>query len=335
MAEADWTIRVMLDAAPAKRQAVLVAVMMMLALGLGMMALAAVLQYRARLQERITLQQAARNQLEARVKERTSELAFVNEQLGAEVIERRIVEQNLRQAQTDLVQAAKLAALGQMSAALSHEFNQPLGAARTYADNANVLIARGRLDEARGNLDRILSLIDRMTSISRRLHSFARAPGQKLGQVSVADAVEAASEIAQLRLRSAEVTLEVALADNLPLVVAGPVRLQQVLVNLLTNAADAAETAQDRRIHVTAQRVGTGVHLCIRDHGDGVPSGLTERIFDPFFSTKGVGKGLGLGLSISYNIIKDFGGILRVETADDGGAVFVIELRAVETGEAA
>ncbi|QCO56491.1 sensor histidine kinase [Pseudorhodobacter turbinis] len=335
MTEADWTIRVMLDAAPAKRQALLVAVMMMLTLGLGMTALAAVLQHRARLQERITLQQTARNQLEARVKERTSELATVNEQLGAEVNERRLAEKNLRQAQADLVQAAKLAALGQMSAALSHEFNQPLGAARTYADNANVLIERGRHDEARGNLDRILSLIDRMTSISRRLHSFARAPGQKLGHVSVAEAVEAASEIAQLRLRSAEVTLEVSLPDNLPLVVAGPVRLQQVLVNLLTNAADAAETAQDRRIHISAQSVGTGVYLHIRDHGDGVPPGLTERIFDPFFSTKGVGKGLGLGLSISYNIIKDFGGILRVEPAEGGGAVFVIELRASETGGAA
>jgi two-component system C4-dicarboxylate transport sensor histidine kinase DctB len=188
------------------------------------------------------------------------------------------------------------------------------------------LMQRGRHDEVRSNIGRILSLIDRMTVISKRLHSFARAPGQKLGIVSVAEAVEAAEEIAQLRLRAAGAILTVSLPKDLPLVVAGPVRLQQVLVNLLTNAADAAEAAQDRRIHLTAAAIGKIVQLRIGDHGAGVPPGLTERIFDPFFSTKGVGKGLGLGLSISYNIIKDFGGNLRVETADQGGAVFVIEL---------
>jgi two-component system C4-dicarboxylate transport sensor histidine kinase DctB len=327
MPEADWTIRVLLDTASARRQALTVAGVVMLALGLGGMGLAVIAQRRARLRERLHLQQTARNQLERRVEERTHELAEVNRRLGAEVAERRLAEENLRRAQDDLVQAGKLAALGQMSAALSHEFNQPLGAARTYADNALVLMDRGRMEDARGNIARILSLIDRMGSISKHLRSFARSPGQKLKAVSLPEVVEAAVEIAQLRLRAAGAELIVRLPGDLPLVVAGPVRLQQVLVNILTNAADAVEGGEDLRIHLEAELMPDGLRIRVRDHGPGVPPGLAERIFDPFFSTKGVGKGLGLGLSISYNIVKDFGGSLRVEAAEGGGAVFIIDLR--------
>ena len=333
MPEANWVVRVLLQTAPARGQSLLVAFLVMLTLSFAALIFAVILQRRARLAERMSLQQSARNQLERRVSERTAELAAVNARLEAEVTERRLAEKNLRKAQADLIQAGKLAALGQMSAALSHEFNQPLGAARAYADNAAVLLDRGRQDEARRNLDRILSLIDRMTSISKRLHSFARAPGKKLGAVSVADCVEAAVEIAQLRLRAAGAQLQIDLPPDLPAVIAGPVRLQQVLVNLLTNAADAAESADDKRIHLTATQSDGRVILGVRDHGAGVAQGLRERIFDPFFSTKGVGKGLGLGLSISYNIIKDFGGHLRVETHDQGGAVFVIDLNCATAAE--
>ena len=333
MPEANWVVRVLLQTAPAQGQSLLVAFLVMLTLCFAALTFAVIVQRRARLAERMSLQQSARNQLERRVSERTAELAAVNARLEAEVAERRLAEKNLRKAQADLIQAGKLAALGQMSAALSHEFNQPLGAARAFADNAAVLLDRGRKDEARGNLDRILSLIDRMTAISKRLHSFARAPGKKLGAVSVAEAVEAAVEIAQLRLRAAGAQLEIDVPPDLPAVVAGPVRLQQVLVNLLTNAADVAEMAADKRIHLTANQSGGRVILSIRDHGAGVPPGLKERIFDPFFSTKGVGKGLGLGLSISYNIIKDFGGHLRVQTHDQGGAIFVIDLSCVSLAQ--
>jgi two-component system C4-dicarboxylate transport sensor histidine kinase DctB len=139
------------------------------------MAGAVVLQRRAALRDSLRMQLAARAHLEQRVTERTFELAEVNARLEGEVAERILAEDNLHKAQADLVQAGKLAALGQMSAALSHEFNQPLGAARNYADNALVLMDRDRLAEARHNLTRILSLIDRMSSISGHLRSFARA----------------------------------------------------------------------------------------------------------------------------------------------------------------
>jgi len=325
--EADWTIRVMLDTAPARIQAFSLALVVMLALGLAMMGFAVVIQRRARLRDSLRLQLATRSQLEQRVSERTYELAEVNMRLEAEVAERIVAEANLRQAQTDLVQAGKLAALGQMSAALSHEINQPLGAARTYADNALVLMDRDRLPEARHNLTRILSLIDKMSAISGHLRSFARAPHQKLRDVSVAEVIEAACEITKARLRAAKVKLVVDMTPDVPCVIGGPVRLQQVLVNLLTNAADAVEGMEDRRVEVVVRKTAAGVRISVRDYGGGVAPGLPERIFDPFFSTKGVGKGLGLGLSISYNIIRDFGGNLHLGMVDPG-AEFIIDLQA-------
>jgi two-component system C4-dicarboxylate transport sensor histidine kinase DctB len=332
MPEADWKLRVLTDTAPARQQAATVAVAVTMALGLLMLAMAIALQRRARLRERLEMQQAARVDLERRVEERTRELATVNRRLEAEVAERTAAEQGLRQAQADLVQAGKLAALGQMSAALSHEFNQPLTAARTYADNAQVLLDRGRTEDARGNIVRILGLIDRMAAISRHLRSFARKPGKKLSSVLLPEVIEAAREIADLRLRAAGAVLEVDLAPGLPQVEAGPVRLQQVLVNILTNAADAVEGGDDLRIRLTAEPHAGGVRIAIRDHGPGVPASVAPRIFDPFFSTKGVGKGLGLGLSISYNIVKDFGGDLTLHSPEGGGAEFRIDLRAAAPG---
>ncbi|MDO8884326.1 ATP-binding protein [Pseudotabrizicola sp.] len=306
MDRAGWVVHVMIDTAAARASALTLAVVAMLASGVLAMVGAVVWQRRLALDARLQVQAEARADLERRVEERTHEL---------------------RQAQADLVQAGKMAALGQMSAALSHEFNQPLAAARTYADNVGVLMDRGRLIEARGNIDRILGLIDRLTSISRHLRSFARAPGQKLSHVTLSEVVEAAVEIATLRIRAADATLTIDLAPDLRPVVAGPVRLQQVLVNILTNAADAVEDLTDRRIHLAAENSGDAVVIRISDSGPGVPEGLAARIFDPFFSTKGVGKGLGLGLSISYNIVKDFGGDLSV--ASGPGACFVLRLCAV------
>jgi two-component system C4-dicarboxylate transport sensor histidine kinase DctB len=123
----------------------------------------------------------------------------------------------------------------------------------------------------------------------------------------------------------------VQLGDEGLTVKAGPVRLQQVLVNIISNAADAIEGLSDRDIMLTAQRVESHIVIEIRDRGPGVPAAIAERIFDPFFTTKGVGKGLGLGLSISYNIVKDFGGNLSAENHAEGGAVFRITLNSARS----
>lgn len=336
MPEADWTVNVLMDTASVRTQARTTIIAILLFLCLAGLALAIFLQRRARLAERMRMQIEARNELEHRVEERTADLALVNQRIEEEIAERRLTEQELRKTQADLIQAGKLAGLGQMSAALSHELNQPLAAAKTYADSAAMLIDLERVPEARDNVRRISGLIDRMASISRHLRNFARKPNEKLGAVAL-DAVMADTlEIVSARLKTADADLLIDLGNNVGMVKAGSVRLQQVLVNIISNAADAVEGLADRRIHVDAEQQDGKVLLTIRDHGPGVPAAIADRIFDPFFTTKGVGKGLGLGLSISYNIVKDFGGSLSVSNHPEGGAMFRIELEAAAaTQEAA
>ncbi|MCV3738997.1 sensor histidine kinase [Rhizobium sp. TRM96647] len=328
MPEADWTVSVLMDTSSVRTQTRTMLIAVLLFLGLAGLAVAIVIQRRARAQERMRMQIEARNELEHRVEQRTADLARVNRRIELEIAERRMTEQKLRETQADLIQAGKLAGLGQMSAALSHELNQPLAAAKTYADSAAMLIDRDRVDEARDNVRRISGLIDRMASISRHLRNFARKPNEKLGPVALSAVMTDTLEIVAARLKSADATLLIDLGETPAVVHAGSVRLQQVLVNIITNAADAVEGLADRRIHIDAVRSGSRVAITIRDHGPGVPAAIVERIFDPFFTTKGVGRGLGLGLSISYNIVKDFGGSLSVSNPPDGGAEFCIVLDA-------
>ncbi|WP_280114089.1 sensor histidine kinase [Rhizobium sp. YS-1r] len=330
MPEAGWTVNVLMDTGSVRVQAQTVTVAAFLTLCLAGLALAIIVQRRARLNERMQLQAEARNELERRVAERTADLARVNSRIEEEIAERRLTEQRLRQTQADLIQAGKLAGLGQMSAALSHELNQPLAAAKTYTETTGVLIDLGRIEEARDNVSRISALIDRMASISKHLRNFARKPNEKLGAVTLDEAMRDTLEIVAARLKAADATLEIKIDPALPAVKAGAVRLQQVLVNIITNAADAVEGLDDRRITVSAGREGDKVTISVRDRGPGVAAAIRERIFDPFFTTKGVGKGLGLGLSISYNIVKDFGGSLSVADHPEGGAVFLIELQVAD-----
>lgn len=330
MPEVGWTVNVLMDTGSVRAQAKTMTVAALLTLCLAGFGLAIVLQRRARLNERMQLQAEARNELERRVSERTADLARVNSRIEKEIAERRLTEQRLRQTQADLIQAGKLAGLGQMSAALSHELNQPLGAAKTYSETAGVLMDLGRTEEARDNVRRISALIDRMASISRHLRNFARKPNEKLGRVSLDEVMRDTLDIVAARLKAADASLVIDIKPDLPAVNAGAVRLQQVLVNIITNAADAVEGLDDRRITICATARDNKVVLTVRDRGPGVAAAIRERIFDPFFTTKGVGKGLGLGLSISYNIIKDFGGSLSVNDHPEGGAVFLIELDAAD-----
>lgn len=330
MTDADWTVNVLADTASVRTQALTTTIAVLLLICLAGLAAAILWQRRARLNERISMQAEAQAELERRVDERTADLARVNVQIEEEVAERRQTEQQLRRTQADLIQAGKLAGLGQMSAALSHEFNQPLAAAKTYADSATLLIERGRTDEASDNIRRISGLVDRMAAISRHLRNFARKPNEKLGPVAIEEVVRDTMEIVAVRLKTAAADIDIDLGPE-PLVVrAGFVRLQQVLVNVISNAADAVEGLDDRQIRLRAWRDGQKVVLAVSDHGPGVPAAIAERIFDPFFSTKGVGKGLGLGLSISYNIVKDFGGSLVATNLAGGGAEFRIELPVVD-----
>lgn len=324
---ADWTVQVLLPTRPVRLQAV--GNVALAVLGLGLLTLIALVlwQRRRQLAERLSVQQRTKVELESRVIERTSQLAAANAALRAEVTERRATEDRLRQTQSELVQAGKLAALGQMSAVLSHEFSQPLAAARNYAETAQLYLDRNRTSDARDNVGQILGMIDRMTRISKHLRNFARKPHDKLRTVVLADVVADALELMGWRLEKTGVTLAVDLGPEPLRINAGAVRLQQVLVNLMSNAMDAVEDLDDKRLELVARRAGDIIELRLRDHGPGVPEALQPRIFDPFFSTKEVGKGLGLGLSISFNIIRDFGGRLMVRNHPEGGAEFIVELQ--------
>lgn len=328
-----WTVHVLQDASPIYAQARLAVLAGVMGLSVLMALALALWQRRARLAERFALQEQAKIDLEQRVLVRTADLARVNHQIQAEVAERRATEAELRRTQKDLVQAGKLAALGQMSAALSHEINQPLAAAKNFADSADILIARGEYPRARENIGQILSLIDRMATIARHLRNVARKPDAELKAVDLPAAI--AEAIALLGARLKQIDVQVDASPTLPAILGGPVRLQQVLVNLLSNAADAVDECSAPQIILSAKASKGCVQLKVQDNGKGVPSAIVDRIFDPFFTTKEVGSGLGLGLSISYNIMKDFGGDLRVSTAPKGGAVFTLDFAAAPAAQKA
>lgn len=319
MPSAGWTVEVLLATAPLRVQARVVVMAMMLLLGAGLSLGWALWQRRTRLAERIAIQAAAQAELEGQVVERTADLQRANDEL--------------HRMQADLVQAGKLAALGRMSAALSHEINQPLAAARNYADSAALLLERGDMSRVRENLTHIVSLIDRIATIARHLRNVARKPDEPLKRVDLGAVVADALQIAEARLRGSGVTVRADLPRDLAPVRGGPVRLQQVILNLLANAADAMDP-DGGEITLTAEMAGGPgggtVTLFVRDHGPGVAPAIADRIFDPFFTTKTVGSGLGLGLSISYNIMQDFGGDLRVANHRQGGAVFSVVLQSAD-----
>ncbi len=331
MPQAGWTIHILSPRARVTAQtygAVTTIVLVLLIFALG---IAYILQRRARLVERLQVQRDAQAELEKRVVERTADLNAANARLKDEVADRIAAEQELRKTQTDLIQAAKLAALGQMSAALSHEINQPLAAVKSYADNAGAFLDRDRPAEARDNISRISDLADRMADISRHLRNFARKPQEALSPVPVATIVNDALQIMAGRLRSQNVETRVDLPEEDLWVTGGQIRLQQVLVNLISNALDAMPADEtDPLIEITAATDGGRATIAVRDNGPGIDAGVLDHIFDPFFTTKGINEGLGLGLSVSYNIVKDFGGTLRADNDPDGGAVFTIDLKATD-----
>ena len=231
-----------------------------------------------------------------------------------------------RQTRDDLIQAAKLAALGQMAAGLSHELNQPLAAIRSHAHNGALLLERGRPEEARKAIGRIQALTTRAADLIAHLRRFARKPGVVLTPVSVGDTIETALSLFEPRLEAERVTLTQELPAGRLHVHAEEIRLEQVLVNLIANALDAVAGMEGAAIAIGARRNGHKVEIWVADNGPGIDRAHLERIFDPFFTTKPVGSGLGLGLSLSYNIIKDLGGTLAVAETGPAGTRFLITL---------
>lgn len=262
--------------------------------------------------------------LEDRVQARTQDLEQANTRLRREVREREEAEDALRRAQEDLVQAGKLSALGQMSAGISHELNQPLMAIRQYADNGAALLARGDAVAASGNLGRIADMASRAARIIKNLRAFARNESEPVGRVDLVAVIGTAIELTGARLQAQDVALDWQAPDGPVWVKGGEVRLAQVFVNLINNAADAMAGQAAKGIWISCS-FGDLIRVEVADSGPGIAD--PDRIFEPFYSTKEVSdsEGMGLGLSISYGLVQSFGGNIRGANGPRG-AVFTVEL---------
>lgn len=333
---AGWTLHLLSPVQAAMNQATANAQLAaLLALSLSAAAIGLVLYRRQRNREQAEQHAAIQAQLAALVGERTAQLSEVNEQLMDEMDERQRAEARLHTMQDELVQASKLALLGQVAAGVAHEINQPVAAIRAYADNATEFLRREDVNAVHENLGTIATLTERIGHITGELRAFSRKAGASVGPTSLKDAMDGALLLVGPRARRQGVTV-VRRPDDLDVMVrADRIRLEQVLVNLLQNAMEALENISDGRVLVVLQDLGATVRLYVNDNGPGLAGDTRARLFTPFYTTKP--EGLGLGLVICRDIVAEFGGELLAANPDDlafapipgaqGGATFILTLR--------
>lgn len=256
----------------------------------------------------------------------SADLRALNSRLTREISERERMQRELRVAEQTVQQSSKLAALGEMSAGVSHELNQPLAAMKTYLAGAHLLLERGRSEEALSSFQRIDGLIERMGAITRQLKSYARKGGEAFEPVDLRAALSGALTMMEPQLRAHPVNIQRVVPRRAVMVYCDRTRLEQVIVNLLRNAMDAVQGRPDPGITITLE-TGAMAILTVRDTGLGIRDADLEKLFEPFWTTKPAGRGTGLGLAISSEIVSDFGGRLTAHNAEDGpGAVFRVEL---------
>ncbi len=237
-------------------------------------------------------------------------------------------EQELRDKQEQLVQAGKLATLGELTTGIAHELNNPLNNIGLFVGNAVDLIELGVADEARllHELQSAMGQVRKATEIISHLRTFGRAATVSREPVAIGEVIARALALMQEQMRLREIDVELAPCLEAPTVIGNAIQLEQVFINLLSNARDAVADAPCKTIAIACAVEGDEVALRFEDSGAGIPAGLERRIFDPFFTTKEVGAGTGLGLSITYGIIKEHGGTIAVANRPEGGAAFQIRL---------
>jgi two-component system C4-dicarboxylate transport sensor histidine kinase DctB len=249
------------------------------------------------------------------------------DEIGTMANSLRSFRDQLTEKQAELVQAGKLAALGQLSAGISHEINQPLTAISHYAHNGVRLLQQGRAHEAEANFEQISSLTKRSTSIIARLKSMARKRRDSIQTVCLNQVVDHVLTLLQSHSQTHCTEIVVDMPSENNMVMAEQIQLEQVVLNLMSNALDAvADNLHTKKITIECLHSKGQIELRIADNGPGIAPELYEQVFNPFFTTKEVDQGLGLGLSISYNIIQDFGGQLAVVRHPMKGAIFSLRL---------
>lgn len=300
--------------------------MRLLALGVvvPLLALAGYLLWRRQsAQMRIAAEQAARIELERRVVERTHDLSLARDRLQAEITDHRSTEAKLQVMQQELVQANRLATLGQVAAGVAHEINQPVATIRAYADNARVFLERKQTASAEENLGAIAALTERIGGITEELKVFARKGRTAAEPVELRGVIEGAVVLLRSRFAGRLDALDITLPPVTLKVMGNRLRLEQVLINLFQNALEALDGRDGARVEVSAQETAEGVALAVADNGPGISPAILKSLFTPFNTSKE--KGLGLGLVISQDIVADYGG--RIEVASDqAGTRFTIHL---------
>lgn len=331
--EIGWTVRILAPISLLERPVRTVVAIGGATLAALLLLVGLWMQRRRHFLERIALDARARQQLERRVQERTQDLEALNSRLKQEVLEREQTQQELVRTQDELLQAGKLSALGTMSASISHELNQPLGAIRSYADNARVLLDHQRHEEARDNLRLISELTARMASIIAHLRAFARRDRHAPERVALQPALDDALALLAKRRQAMSVELIRDVPEATLWVQAGETRLRQIISNLLANALDAlSERPPERRIWLRAERNDDGVLLTLRDNGPGFSEEALQRSREPFFTTKTSTQGLGLGLAICDTLTRALGGELSIANHPEGGAQLSLYLRSADPG---
>tara|TARA_R110002072_G_scaffold102450_1_gene225316 strand:- start:1685 stop:3439 length:1755 start_codon:yes stop_codon:yes gene_type:complete len=257
------------------------------------------------------------------VQRESAELRALNIRLQREIAERQKVEKTLQVAEQTLAQSSKLAALGEMSAAVSHELNQPLAAMKTYLAGARLLLQRKRPEEALSSFQRIDDLIERMGAITKQLKSYARKGADAFSPIDARAAVSSALSMMEPQLKTRDITITRTLPEDEVMIMGDRMRLEQVIINLLRNALDATKGVRDPSIEIILA-TGETVSFTVRDNGHGIDD--LDELFEPFYTTKQPGDGVGLGLAISSGIVNDLGGRLTARNAAGGGAVFEVQL---------
>nr|WP_228729857.1 ATP-binding protein [Shewanella avicenniae] len=306
MIKAGWDVHVLTPVKPLYASlplTLLLAASVFLLLGLGLM-------FSLERRKNMRRMQQAHNLLEMRVKERTQELESANIKL--------------QETQDELVQAAKLTVIGSLSASINHEINQPLAALRSYAQNTQTLLQRDMQDKAKENLSTIISLADRLAEIVAQFKSFTRkSQGQEKAN-SLNDTLGEALTIVNPEIVKQHIELRLSLPEQPVSFFGDKVRLQQVLVNIISNAIVAMQQVDYRLLTISVTQ-SDKLQIQIKDSGPGVHESQMEKIFEPYFTTS-QRQGLGLGLSISRRIIESMNGTISVANAAEGGAEFVILL---------
>ncbi|WP_163336334.1 ATP-binding protein [Desulfopila sp. IMCC35008] len=251
----------------------------------------------------------------------------VNVLLQQEIEGHKETADNLRRVQQDLVQASKLAALGRMSAAVAHELNQPVTAIRMFAASIRKLLAREQYEKADKTLDLISGLTDRMALLTGQLKTFSRKDGGRGKPVDMKVLIERVLKVMEMQLHEERVAVRFDVAEGEPIVFGNELRIEQVFVNLINNSVDALRNCSDKELGIDVKAQDDKVILRVRDNGCGIKEEVKDFLFEPFFTTKQEGEGLGLGLSISYGIVRDLGGEIKVANLTAGGAEFRVEFQ--------